>query len=137
MLTILILLVTMATDGRCEPFRDNGDGTVKDLATGLTWQREDDNTPRANGPAATYCQRLTLAGGGWRLPTIKELYSLVNLKVMSPAIDSDVFPNTNLDYWWSETIDANDSNKAWFVFFKNGGSQTTSLTLALYVRCVR
>jgi hypothetical protein len=58
-------------------YRDNGDGTVSDLNTGLMWQK-------VPGPEVTWRQAVpgasTLRLGGeadWRLPTIKELYSLI------------------------------------------------------------
>ncbi|MEW5983654.1 MAG: DUF1566 domain-containing protein [Acidobacteriota bacterium] len=63
--------------GRLASYVDNGDGTVFDIHTGLTWQQE-------IGPKVTYAQAvqgasaLTLGGyTDWRLPTIKELYSLI------------------------------------------------------------
>jgi hypothetical protein len=58
-------------------YADNGDGTVSDLVTGLVWQKD---------PGAKETFRQAVAGaaacrtGGytdWRLPTIKELYSLI------------------------------------------------------------
>jgi hypothetical protein len=61
-------------------FRDNGDGTVSDRHTGLMWVK----TPDLDNKA-TYAEAIAGAGkcavGGyadWRLPTIKELYSLIN-----------------------------------------------------------
>ncbi len=57
--------------------RDNGDGTVSDLNTGLTWQADP-------GQKRTYAQAVAGAAkcrtGGyddWRLPAIKEMYSLI------------------------------------------------------------
>ena len=58
-------------------YRNNGDGTISDLVTGLMWQR-------TMGPKLSYQDALTTASalslGGhsdWRMPTIKELYSLI------------------------------------------------------------
>jgi hypothetical protein len=63
--------------GNAPRYQDNGDGTVDDLVTGLTWQQEP-------GEKMTYAQAVagaasfSLAGhSDWRLPTIKELYSLI------------------------------------------------------------
>jgi len=64
-------------DGNQPSYRDNGDGTVIDLNTGLMWQA-DPGTKKTFAQAvagATACR----TGGyeDWRLPTIKELYSLI------------------------------------------------------------
>ena len=85
-------------------YKDNGDGTVSDLVTGLTWQKdpgEKKMTFRQAVAGASKC-----AAGGhhdWRLPTIKELYSLIlftgtdpNPRDADPArlrpfIDADAF----------------------------------------------
>jgi hypothetical protein len=59
-------------------YKDNGNGTVTDLNTGLTWVR-------ARGAKMTWAEAVAGAAkcrvGGhsdWRMPTIKELYSLMN-----------------------------------------------------------
>ena len=65
-------------------FRDNGDQTVTDDATGLMWQKangeESAGDYQFDWPSAlTYCEGLALAGHeDWRLPDVKELQSIVD-----------------------------------------------------------
>jgi hypothetical protein len=73
---------------RSPAYRDNGDGTVTDLNTGLMWTRDP-------GPKKTYREAVEGASkcrvGGytdWRLPTIKELYSLALFSGIDPRPDS-------------------------------------------------
>ncbi len=58
-------------------YQDNGDGTVTDLVTGLMWvqERGDKVTWASAFSGASECN----VGGynDWRMPTIKELYSLI------------------------------------------------------------
>jgi len=70
-------------------YRDNGDGTVSDLNTGLMWVK-------ARGATATWATAYTGAAsskvGGysdWRMPTIKELYSLAQFSgAQGPSMTS-------------------------------------------------
>ena len=83
---------------------DNGDGTVTDLNTGLMWQQNPgDKMPWSDGMASA--DSFNLAGyDDWRLPTIKELYSLIifsgidcsgyegtDTSSLVPFIDTDYF----------------------------------------------
>jgi hypothetical protein len=54
--------------------RDNGDGTVTDLKTELAWERKPSTKPLYLKEAKAHC---AAKGGGWRLPTISELRSLI------------------------------------------------------------
>jgi hypothetical protein len=59
-------------------FKDNGDGTVTDLNTGLMWIKEESPDLTVE-EALKYCETLSLAGHtDWRLPNIKEIATLVN-----------------------------------------------------------
>ncbi|MBU7016522.1 MAG: DUF1566 domain-containing protein [Theionarchaea archaeon] len=75
-----------AQQGGVQPsYIDNGDGTITDLNTGLMWQK----TP---GDKVTYTEAVENAksfhlGGydDWRLPSIKELYSLILFSGTDPS----------------------------------------------------
>jgi hypothetical protein len=58
-------------------YKDNGDGTVMDLNTGLIWQSDpgEKMTFRQAVAGASKCRIADY--DDWRLPTIKELYSLI------------------------------------------------------------
>jgi hypothetical protein len=60
-------------------YRDNGDGTVTDLVTGLMWTKGFTQTSFADAPANAAASRV---GGhsDWRVPTTKELYSLIDFQ---------------------------------------------------------
>lgn len=78
-------------------YTDNGDGTVTDLTTGLMWQKTPDLDNKVTyAEAVAGAKTVRLAGyNDWRLPTIKELYSLIDFKGSSfsqkPYINTDYF----------------------------------------------
>lgn len=57
---------------------------------------------------------------GWRLPTVKELSTIVNSGRHNPAIFSDYFPQTVPDNYWTSTPDVTNRNYAWLVNFDTG-----------------
>jgi hypothetical protein len=74
-------------DGNQPAYQDNSDGTVTDLVTGLMWQQDP-------GEKKTYAEAVegadTCSTGGyddWRLPTIKELYSLILFSGIDPPAE--------------------------------------------------
>jgi len=73
-------------------FTDNGDGTVTDNNTGLTWQQAEGGSMNWED-ALIYCEDLSLAGyTDWRLTNIKELESIIDDNIYDPAIDTNFFP---------------------------------------------
>jgi len=65
-------------DGNQPSYVDNGDGTVTDLVTGLMWQ-QGYSGKMTQSEAVAGANSFNLAGyTDWRLPTIKELYSLID-----------------------------------------------------------
>jgi hypothetical protein len=146
-------------------FVDNNDGTVTDLWTGLMWKQciEGMVTDGAGGclfqtDPITYSwsdalQRVVdvnagLAGehlnrAGWRLPNVKELYSITEQSCEDPAINENYFPLTynpplsTLLYFWSSTEYASAGAGIWFINFNRATIITTGATSLRHVRLVR
>ena len=100
-------------------FRDNGDNTVTDNATGLTWQKSDDGQTRDWLGALQYCEALTLAGhDDWRLPNIKELQSIVDYSRHDPALDQRFLKQSDKNAWfWSSTTHGDNISMASYICF--------------------
>jgi hypothetical protein len=123
---------------------DHGDGTITDTASKLMWKRCAEGLSGVNcegGKTERYTwddavQRfkdVEYAGySDWRLPTIKELNTLVYCSKgknergsckdgsETPTINQQAFPNTGKNLFWSGSSDADGSASAWPVYFGNG-----------------
>ena len=127
----------------CRYTNENGgtlistDQTVKDNVTGLIWQRAQAGTTMSQTAAISYCTSLSLNGFTFRLPTVRELSSLVNWGNFNPSIDPIAFPNTTANLFWSSTPYQPSPTSAWFVYFGSGGVGSNSVTSSYYVRCAR
>ena len=84
-----------------------------------------------------------LNGGGWRLPTVKELKSLVTNvdsrpKDIEPNIDQETFPGTFAGLYWSSDQSFYAKKYQWAVNFLTGHSYNRSFPYQkLAVRLVR
>ena len=87
--------------------------------------------------ARKYCKNLKLAGHkDWRLPTIQELSTIIDLDRYNPAIAKE-FKNVKSDWYWTNTSCASNSNDAWGLYFKYGSDYHDYKNSSAYVRCVR
>jgi Protein of unknown function (DUF1566) len=77
--------------------------TVRDVATGLMWQRSDDGIARSWADALAYCEALTLDGfTGWHVPSAKQLHSIVDYARV-PAINPIFTLQDRSAYFWTST----------------------------------
>ncbi|KJU84880.1 protein containing DUF1566 [Candidatus Magnetobacterium bavaricum] len=125
-------------------FKDNGDQTMTDIITGLvwtkdanlpngvkTWQEAIDYAVSMNNGAGTY------GHSDWRLPTIKELYSLCNTSGVTAEpklldycngnfvdvtslLAGEGFTNVQPIEYWSSTNFANDTSSVWRIAMYGG-----------------
>ena len=58
----------------------------------------------------------------WRLPTRRELDTLIDYRIRypGPMLDVKAFPQTVSQFYWSSTPDANDKDSAWGIGFSFG-----------------
>jgi hypothetical protein len=113
-------------------------GTVYDTKTKLTWQQDFSPVTYPQFGAAGYCASLGRNGASWRLPSMKELLTIVDFSVgpPGPTIDSTAFPNTPADYFWSSTPYSGTPGSAWSAQFYYGISYGNDASNTSYVRCV-
>jgi hypothetical protein len=80
-------------------YRDNGNGTITDLNTGLMWQKSPGSKVTWEA-AMSGTASLNLAGyNDWRVPTIKELYSLINFNGVTGMAEDDSIPYLDTAYF--------------------------------------
>jgi uncharacterized protein (TIGR03437 family) len=119
-------------------YTDNPDGTVTDNRTGLMWQKQEGSAGMTWEQALVYANGLTFAGyQDWRLPNIKELWSLNIVYAVRPSINSTFFPATASALFWSSTTQFNQAPNAWTVDFTLGIASYNPKTQTLHVRLVR
>jgi hypothetical protein len=111
-------------------------GLVTDLRTGLIWQQPMSSEQYTWDSANTYCRGLSLGGmTGFRIPSLKELMTLVDPTRVKPAIDPTGFPVTPLEWFWTSSTRSPLGTAA--VSFETGGTGYFSGSNRLRVRCVR
>ncbi len=141
--------------GTALSYTDNGDGTVTDNTTGLMWKKCSQGKTGATcatGALSFVNQRTALASceadttGGytdWRLPNIKELFSIVDFGRIYPAANPvfDFSSGGGVQYWSSTSYqDPDYDDYALYVDFDDGTEYDGRLKLGggiLNIRCVR
>jgi hypothetical protein len=111
---------------------------ARDKHTQLEWQRVADSATRNWAEASEYCETLALDGDGWRLPSLKELLTIVDSSRSMPAINERAFPLTHNERYWTSSEFLNGRDAAYQVDFGRGDAWIKgTYTDEHYVRCVR
>lgn len=119
--------------GNTPSYVDNGDGTISDPVTGLMWVK-------ARGAKVSWEKAMADAAtcgvggyGDWRMPTIKELYSLIDFNGKSGTTASTSTPYLDTGYFdfaygntaiGERIIDCQDWSSTEYVHFTMNGDST-------------
>jgi Protein of unknown function (DUF1566) len=128
---------------------DTANQTIFDNYTRLEWERYPPTAPMAFSDALTHCATLTLgsAAGSWRLPSYKELLTIVdeaphteyeNGALVQKAIDPNAFPQAPVldnEYWTSSPNLV--SGGFYGIDFTTGAAFPVKANSSGYVRCVQ
>lgn len=134
------------------------DGGLQDKDWSYSWYNPDNNTnggyagwenggycPGGGCNTYAYVQAVSVLGlcgaSNWRMPTIKELVNITSLDRFSPSIDTDYFPMTVDNLYWSSSPEAGGGdyfpNFAWSLDFEDGDNNGTYKPEGNKVRLVR
>lgn len=147
--------------GAARSFINNGNGTILDNATGLTWEKlSNDGSIHDVDNEYTWAEAFSVKiaalnaasfGGSntWRLPNRFELETLVSLGAADPATH-EIFNSgcgasctvttcscTASDYYWTSTTAQVGQTSAWTVLFETGHEEWDAKTSTNRVRAVR
>ncbi len=113
----------------------NNQTVVVDRNLNIMWQLAIDSNKRTWDEANSYCENLNYDGlPSWRLPTVKELLSIVdNSKDSNAAYEIFGSLPASPVFWSSKTYGDNGIN----VSLETGESSRVTKSTTLYVRCVK
>lgn len=123
----------------------NGDGTVTETVSGLTWNDNVDITADWNSTFLgwnTICDgqfAATCAGyNDWRFPSEKDALSLITIFKQSPSLSmSDYFSVIYSRNYWSSTLSPSDSTKAVYYSLITGETGTADISAVFVSMGVR
>jgi hypothetical protein len=114
-------------------FAVNGDGTITDNLTGLSWLQDANCFNQQSWESALSeiaflnigqrtCTNYTAGTfADWRLSNIREILSLIDYGEFLPAISvGHPFINLQTTWYWTSTTGADPTNEAWRVNMANG-----------------
>lgn len=128
---------------------------VTDNVTGLMWQDNSDVISiqkswltqekydtaaygdTSGDTASSYCKNLTLGNyTDWRLPSKRELESIIDYANYSPALDTTVFSYFSNENYWTSYTDT-QSTLSVYVRFREGTTGNSNKLTNNYIRCTR
>ncbi len=125
---------------------------VIDNTTGLEWEDNESiekqwvldenyngNDSNTSGDTATtYCEEFNLGNyEDWRLPSVKELQTIINSGETASAANNGIFTNIISTFYWTSTSYFDFPHAAFMIDFYAGQVTTNAKSNERYTRCVR
>jgi len=115
-----------------------GADEVVDRNTGLVWQRQASTEGLSFATANLLCNESKLGDKEtWRLPSTKELQTIVEERFAKPMIDPAVFPDTPNGRYWTSSVAGAGSTNAVYLEMGDGSTEQAAAGEAFFIRCVR
>ena len=117
-------------------FNKNDDGVI-DTINDILWEpltKQNREIKVSHEDAQEICEDKTLDDKLWRLPTLDELYSIVNYDYVKPSLNPKIFSNMQKKYYWSD--DEFSEDEAYVVGFSIGSVATSKKNNESFFRCV-
>ena len=136
-------------------FAVNDDATISDAGTDLMWQRcawgQEWTGSACEGEATsmTWAEAIQLAKdtnsdgswfyNDWRLPSIRDLASIIERQCQDPRTNLELFPDTPADFFWTRSTRAGEeaASGAYALSFGPDGVKHRPQTEQYHVRLVR
>lgn len=117
-----------------------GASSKQDDKTGLIWQDNPtvEQHTMMQEEAIVYCEKLKLDGfKDWRLPTLLEAYTIVDLTQERPALKRGFEVRNDERFWTVTPFAKNPKKEAWRISMSYGEAEPYNKNRTYHVRCVR
>ena len=152
LLALLLSLNVQAQAPKSSPdrFQVSADGQeVLDQDTRLIWRRclegmryeagrcLGEPQPLAWSQGVDWAKAVSMPTTSWRMPTMMELSSVIDMNRHGAPVDPVLFPDTPRAYVWSATVNERTPSHAWVMFYANGYMMSAQQSISYFVRLVR
>ena len=111
---------------------------IKDTFNSIVWLKQPVKSTYTWELASEYCMEDIAGYTDWRMPTVYELESLLDASVVNPALPAgNKFKDILNSNYWSSTLQAGTSLKAWCVNMGNGAITPLAKTASYNIWPVR
>jgi Protein of unknown function (DUF1566) len=93
--------------------------------------------PMAWASGHVWAKSITSSGNPWRMPTMIELSTMMDMSRHGSPLNATLFPDTPKAYVWSATVNERTPTHAWAMLYTNGYMMSSWQTVSYYLRLVR